>query len=55
MTQLLSGLLTQGILCQQTVRGAEVGLENGEKTSFLQHCHFGNAANSVQVAAYTGA
>lgn len=40
MTQLLSGLHTQGILCQQTVRGAEVGLEKGEKTSFLQHSHF---------------
>ncbi|XP_048153651.1 uncharacterized protein LOC125323096 [Corvus hawaiiensis] len=38
-----------GILCQETVRGAEVGLEKGEKTSSLQCCHFGIAAMS-----YTG-
>lgn len=40
MTQLISGLHTQGILCQQIVRGAEEGLEEGEETSSLQYCHF---------------
>lgn len=44
MTQLLSGLHTQGILCQETVRGAEVGLEKGEETSSLQRCYFDVAA-----------
>ncbi|KAL2306040.1 hypothetical protein Nmel_003941, partial [Mimus melanotis] len=33
-----------GILCQQTLRGAGVGLEKGEKTSSFQHCHFDIAA-----------
>lgn len=49
MTQLLFGLHTQGILCQETVRGAEVGLDKGEETSSLQCCHFSIAAMS-----YTG-
>jgi len=44
MTQLLSGLAMQTILDWQSVREAEVGLERGENTSSLQHCHFCIAA-----------
>ncbi|XP_041907635.1 uncharacterized protein LOC121675876 [Corvus kubaryi] len=43
-----------GILCQETVRGAEVGLEKGEETSSLQCCHFGIAAMSYTATFTSG-